>query len=46
MIRLELHKSEKLAVIWIINPRVLLYSKPNLRCDLFYFDYLLINLYI
>ena len=40
-IGLDLSAGAKLAVIWIVNPSVLLHSTPNLRFDLPYFSFLL-----
>ena len=41
MIGLDFSASAKLAVIWIINPRVLLLSEPNIGFDRSYFCLLL-----
>ena len=42
-IGLDLYACAKLAVIWIINNRLLLSSKPNLSCDLSYFSFVIVN---
>ena len=42
MITLDLSASAKLAVIWIINPRVLLRSKPNIGFDVL-FSFFIVN---
>ena len=46
MVGLDLSESVKLAVIWLINPSLLLRSKPNLGTDLSYVSFLLQVLYI
>ena len=43
MIGLGLIPSAKLAVIWIINPKVLLDSEPNIGFNLFYIRFFNVN---
>ena len=37
-LKILLNASFKLAVIWIINPKELLHSEPNIGFDVFYFS--------
>ena len=43
MIGLDLSESAELEVIWTINPRVLLRSKPNLGFDMSHFNFFNVN---
>ena len=38
-----LNASAKLAIVWIINPGVLLYIKPNCAFDLSCFSFFIVN---